>query len=262
MSPAEVAPSEDEEYARESMKLPVDKHDQIGPPTTPVTDEKNINQSNSTHLPSSSVSLVELSESTKKLINSLSQQGLSGVLPGPKEGKEEVVVDLGDQTPATTVSAVQSPVTETFTQRLPKAEKKPVKFTVRKVSRDTINTSGDVKNGPRQYAYGNLLSNQHPHEKKPLTKSEQLQRSQTKYDGYAVRVEKINKEIEFLTNLLPPYNVEIDYATRNKIARAIEKLKSKQDELQKKKYSIGITLSRLWRDHDERELWVRAKSNQ
>lgn len=261
MSPTEVTPSEGKDCARDSTKLPVEKHDQIGVPTTPAIDERLSNQSNKIHLPSSSVSLVELSESTKNLINSLSQQGLSGVLPGSKESEGELVVDLGDKT-ATTVSAVQSPITETFTQQLPKAEKKPVKFTVRKVSRDTINTSGDVKNGPRQYSYGNMLQNQPHHEKKPLTKSEQLQRSQTKYDGYAVRVEKINKEIEFLTNLLPPYNVEIDYATRNKIARAIEKLKSKQDELQKKKYSIGITLSRLWRDHDERELWVRAKSNQ
>ncbi|QRG37766.1 hypothetical protein FDK38_002149 [Candidozyma auris] len=243
------------------------------PPQTPTVETSKAAEIG--HSPSGSVSSVESSESTKKLIHSLSKQGLSGVLPGAENSKKNdeksknedtPYLNSGASTPATDVSAVQSPLSDTFPvnggQGLPK-ERKPVKFTVRKVSRETINTSAtSSSSGQRQYSYGNLPENQEPKERKPLTKNEQLQRSQNKYDSYAVRIEKINKEIDFLTNLLPPYNVEIDYATRNKIARAIEKLKMKQDEIEKKKYSLGITLSRLWREHDERELWVRSVSNQ
>ncbi|KAK8441466.1 hypothetical protein ACI3LY_000228 [Candidozyma auris] len=248
------------------------------PPQTPTVESSQAAEIG--HSPSGSVSSVESSESTKKLIHSLSKQGLSGVLPGAENSKKNDEksndekskiedtpnLNSGASTPATDVSAVQSPLSDTFPvnggQGLPK-ERKPVKFTVRKVSRETINTSAtSSSSGQRQYSYGNLPENQEPKERKPLTKNEQLQRSQNKYDSYAVRIEKINKEIDFLTNLLPPYNVEIDYATRNKIARAIEKLKMKQDEIEKKKYSLGITLSRLWREHDERELWVRSVSNQ
>ncbi|PSK39219.1 hypothetical protein C7M61_001822 [Candidozyma pseudohaemuli] len=253
----------------ERMMEPQDKTnvDDEGKPIdiTPVADHtKPTTDLGSAHLPSGSISLVELSELTKRLINSLSLQALSGSLPIADLNRQEAekIVESSPNTSATS-SAVQSPDSETFSQRLPKLDKKkPVKFTVRKVSRDTINTSAGTNNGQRQYSYGNTIDRLEPKEKKPLSKNEQLQRSQAKYDGYAVRVEKINKEIEFLSNLLPPYNVEIDYSTRNKIARAIEKLKTKQDEIQKKKYSLGITLSRLWREHDERELWVRAKSNQ
>lgn len=274
MSPAEVISSDVNGETSPNMPQTTkfDKKDQETP-STPVTEAPPLEGvGEKSHLPTGSVSSVELSESTKKLINSLSMQGLSGALPAEDDkeaapqtsGLTVQPIDLGASTPATDVSAVQSPLSDTFptTQRLPKQDKKPVKFTVRKVSRDTINTSGNSSNGQRQYSYGNLPQNQEPKERKPLTKNEQLQRSQSKYDLYAVRVEKINKEIDFLTNLLPPYNVEIDYATRNKIARAIEKLKMKQDEIQKKKYSLGITLSRLWREHDERELWVRSVSNQ
>lgn len=232
--------------------------------TIPVTNHtKTTKDLESAHLPSGSISLVELSESTKRLINSLSLQALSGSLPVADLNTQVAEKNVeGSPTTMTTHSAIPSPDSETFSQRLPKLDKKPVKFTVRKVSRDTINTSAGINNGQRQYSYGNTIDRLEPKERKPLSKNEQLQRSQAKYDGYAVRVEKINKEIEFLSNLLPPYNVEIDYSTRNKIAKAIEKLKTKQDEIQKKKYSLGITLSRLWREHDERELWVRAKSNQ
>lgn len=88
-----------------------------------------------------------------------------------------------------------------------------------------------------------------------------LAASQEKYDLYSSRIEKINKEIDFLNNLLPPYNVEIDYTTRTKIVRAIEKLRTKQDELSKKKYSLGITISRLWREQDAGTMWVRSVSN-
>lgn len=89
-----------------------------------------------------------------------------------------------------------------------------------------------------------------------------IKETQQKYDICQSKVAKIEKEIQFLTNLLPPYNVEIDYPTRVKIGRAIEKLQMKQDELDKTKYSLGIQLSRLWRDHEDGDLWVRSVTNQ
>lgn len=81
---------------------------------------------------------------------------------------------------------------------------------------------------------------------------------QRDYDNYNLRIEKINKEIDFLLGLLPPYNVEIDYKTRTKVNNAIEKLKNKQDELEKKKYDLGIVILRQWRNLDEGDLWVRS----
>ncbi|KAG2736969.1 hypothetical protein G9P44_001059 [Scheffersomyces stipitis] len=89
---------------------------------------------------------------------------------------------------------------------------------------------------------------------------EKLNKAQHKYDSYENRIRKIDKEIEFLTKLLPPYNVEIDYATRTKITKAVEKLRMKQDEIEKKKYSLGITISRLWRGHEGTDIWVRSFS--
>ncbi|KAG7192797.1 uncharacterized protein KQ657_001252 [Scheffersomyces spartinae] len=89
-----------------------------------------------------------------------------------------------------------------------------------------------------------------------------IKETQQKYDIFLSKIVKIEKEIHFLTNLLPPYNVEIDYPTRVKISRAIEKLQMKQDELDKNKYSLGIQLSRLWRDHEDGDLWVRSVTNQ
>lgn len=159
--------------------------------------------------------------------------------------------------------ALGSPNTSSFP--LPKEDKKPVKFTVRKVSQNTITTpnSHHLQRRTREYAYGNLPQNrQAAQERKTLTKSEQLQQYQAKYDLHVLKISKINKEIDFLTNLLPPYNVEVDYNTRTKITRAIEKLRGKQDEIEKKKYSLGITISRLWREHDDSEIWVRSVSNQ
>lgn len=166
-------------------------------------------------------------------------------------------------TPAASSPVAGSPSTSHAT--LPKADKKPVKFTVRKVSRDTITTpnSGRLDPKVKEYAYGNLPQNKDKVQpKRTLTKTEQLETSQAKYDLYTAKIAKINKEIDFLTNLLPPYNVEIDYNTRTKITRAIEKLRAKQDEIEKKKYTLGITISRLWREHDNSEIWVRSVSNQ
>jgi hypothetical protein len=161
---------------------------------------------------------------------------------------------------------------------LPKSgvKRKPIKFTVRKVSHEPVNTpSSDLSSlrdkGPsRQNSSSKSHDHHHHHshhnlhsrqlsESKPMTKA--LAASQEKYDLYSSRIEKINKEIDFLNNLLPPYNVEIDYTTRTKIVRAIEKLRTKQDELSKKKYSLGITISRLWREQDAGTMWVRSVSN-
>lgn len=147
------------------------------------------------------------------------------------------------------------PKEQTHTLPLPKnSNKKPIKFTVRKVSHEPIKISN--KTNERQFSQG----------KKQVVEShkayEQIKATQLKYDQYVTRIGKIDKEIDFLVKLLPPYNVEIDYATRTKITKAIEKLKMKQDELDKKKYSLGITISRLWRDNSDSDIWVRSVSNQ
>lgn len=147
------------------------------------------------------------------------------------------------------------PKEQTHTLPLPKnSNKKPIKFTVRKVSHEPIKISN--KTNERQFSQG----------KKQVVEShkayEQIKATQLKYDQYVTRIGKIDKEIDFLVKLLPPYNVEIDYSTRTKITKAIEKLKMKQDELDKKKYSLGITISRLWRDNSDSDIWVRSVSNQ
>lgn len=181
--------------------------------------------------PPSPVSSVLLSESTKELIHSLSTQQIA-----PSLNAEGVI-------PETTNTALPKPK---------QTDKKPIKFTVRKVSRDTVN----VDRGRKNYLYGNLAENRN----KP--NSLQLQHTQARFDMYETKIDKIDKEIAFLTNLLPPFNVEIDYATRNKITHAIEKLRTKKDEVEKKRYHLGITLSRLWREHDNNEIFVRSVSNQ
>lgn len=116
--------------------------------------------------------------------------------------------------------------------------KKPIKFKVRKVTHDGEKVEGQISDN-----------------KKKLLKNVQLQ-----YDQTVNKINKINKEINFLKKLLPPHNVEVDYQTRSKINRAIEKLGMKIDELDKKKYGLGITLSRLWRDFDDSDIWVRSVS--
>lgn len=206
------------------------------------------------HSPSGSISSVSSSESTEKLIKSLSMGKLA-----TNKGPDEPAVEPFTVSPIQpTFSAVSAP--------LPKANNtpKPVKFTVRKVSRDTIalpESGAANQSKQRTYAYGNIPENREKaNDRKSLDKGSQLQANQAKYDQYAARIEKINKEVNFLTNLLPPYNVEIDYVTRTKITKAIEKLRMKQDEIEKKKYSLGISISRLWREHDESEIFVRSVS--
>lgn len=148
----------------------------------------------------------------------------------------------------------ETPKEQTHTLPLPKnSTKKPIKFTVRKVSHEPIkfnNKTNGMQIKSRKEGVESQKTLQH------------IKASQLKYDQYVTRINKINKEIEFLIKLLPPYNVEVDYATRNKITKAIEKLKMKQDELDKKKYSLGITISRLWRENNDSDIWVRSVSNQ
>lgn len=206
------------------------------------------------HSPSGSISSVSSSESTEKLIKSLSM------------GKLDINKDPdGPAVEPFTVSPIQ-PTLPTASAPLPRANStpKPVKFTVRKVSRDTIalpESGAASQSKQRTYAYGNIPENREKaKDRKNSEKVSQLQTNQAKYDQYAARIEKINKEVNFLTNLLPPYNVEIDYVTRTKITKAIEKLRMKQDEIEKKKYSLGISISRLWREHDESEIFVRSVS--
>lgn len=117
-------------------------------------------------------------------------------------------------------------------------DKKPIKFKVRRITHD-----------------GDKVEERNNDNKKKLLKNVQLQ-----YDQHVNKINKINKEIDFLNKLLPPHNVEVDYQTRVKINKAVEKLKLKIDELDKKKYSLGITLSRLWRDFDDSDIWVRSVS--
>lgn len=248
----------DNEHETEIMvKSPAETPDSanIELPHTPVQPASSIGSGTS---PASSVLS---SESTERLIKSLSMGRLAQKplepqsVPHGMNGGEGV--HLGKVTNASVLAEADA---------LPRSEKKPIKFTVRKVSRDTIKIpdgSSAKANSPREYAYGNLPENRGKvHERKASDKASQLQHSQAKYDSYTARIEKISKEIDFLTNLLPPFNVEIDYATRTKITRAIERLQMKKDEVEKKKYSIGITISRLWREHDENEIWVRSVSKQ
>ncbi|RCK64502.1 hypothetical protein Cantr_00350 [Candida viswanathii] len=169
--------------------------------------------------------------------------------------------------------------------------KKAVKFTVRKVSHETIispSSSPNLSNvastaaaagaGGKQRTSSHSRSHSHPEmgtttfTAKTVASSSsssmanetnqqemaKLQKAQHKYEQYDARITKIEKEINFLTQLLPPYNVEVDYNTRVKITKAIEKLRMKQDEVDKKKYDLGITISRLWRNLDDgSNIWVR-----
>ncbi|KAK6872075.1 hypothetical protein K6H11_003217 [Candida tropicalis] len=174
--------------------------------------------------------------------------------------------------------------------------KKAVKFTVRKVSHEAIisptsspNLAGNGGNGggvgagfgksprvashsrshshpemgasnknmspPTSFIAQTVSSTEDERHKQELIK---LEKAQAKYEQYGARITKIDKEINFLTQLLPPYNVEVDYNTRVKITKAIEKLRMKQDEIDKRKYDLGITISRLWRHLDDgSNIWVR-----
>lgn len=192
----------------------------------------------------SSISSITSTGSTEKLIKSLSKEHLP---QAPENGGLSTPVLSGIPEANRTFSP-----NSTLSDGSPK--KKPIKFTVRKVSHGAIKSP---------VLESSNSANQQKHPKKvPLNMSEHLKATQAKYDQYVARIAKIDKEIAFLSNLLPPHNVEVDYATRTKITRAIEKLRMKQDEIEKKKYGVGITISRLWREHDDSDIWVRSVSNQ
>ncbi|CCE81790.1 Piso0_002462 [Millerozyma farinosa CBS 7064] len=177
----------------------------------------------------SSISSINSNSSTGKLIRDLSEER--------KQLEEHKEDDMS-----------KSESTHTLT--LPK--KKAIKFTVRKVSHESIKVHKTSEPKFEKEAVETAETKK---------QKEQLKAAQLKYDQYSSRIAKIEKEIGFLTRLLPPFNVEVDYVTRNKIGRAIEKLRMKQDELDKKKYGLGITISRLWRDNSDTEIWVRSVSN-
>lgn len=213
----------------------------------------------------SSLSSIASNTSTDRLIHSLSTTKLHQATESPTKITpinatpinatpiQSTTTTIDEKIPApiipqtVTVEPPTTPTTEFVTSptsSTPKV-KKGLKFTVRKVSRELPDTT-----------YKPL-----PELKDVTREQEKLELVQAKYEQYETRIVKIEKEIEFLSNLLPPYNVEIDYATRTKISRAIEKLRMKQDELDRKKYGLGITISRLWREHDDSDIWVRSFSN-
>lgn len=208
--------------------------------------------------PAASLSSVLSSESTKNLIHSLSMANLDS--KGTK-GSNGSVAAVNLDTIVTPILPQVAPTEQPLP--LPKLaeNKKPIKFTVRKVSReDNVTIPSRSLPKARPYAYGNLPENRKKAAERRSGDST-LQKNQEKFDLYVKRLDKIDKEIDFLLNLLPPYNVEIDYATRSKITRAVEKLRMKRDEIEKKKYSLGMSISRMWRDYDDNETWVRSVSN-
>lgn len=227
----------------------------------------------------SSLSSIGSNSSTGKLIKSLSTDHL----------KKDDTITIQPLTPPLSENTnhnqmspsasdeTSKPVKPTLNNNNNNNNKKPIKFTVRKVSHEPIK-SPSVENG-------NFKPYEKEHHGKSRTTSSssqgattvttvkagndkeeetfirinnQLDQTQAHFDQYHSRIIKIDKEIAFLTNLLPPYYVEIDYATRIKINKAIEKLRLKKDEIEKKKYSLGITLSRLSRELDESAIWVRS----
>lgn len=238
------------------------------------------------HRKTLSISSISSDESTRDLIESL---GSDAKIRGRQETL--IALEANDRTfePSDTVSSGHGIDTTTMLPSEPSAPptadspvatlanakpsnvnannpKKPIKFTVRKVSHDYV-TSPEPNHPTSRNVSGNRPTSEA--NGSPTAESlaaAQLQRnvaqSQHRYDQYSRKIEKIEKEIDFLRNLLPPFNVEIDYATRNKITNAVEKLKMKQDELEKKKYSLGISISRLWRSMDDNEIWVRSMGKQ
>ncbi|GEQ72719.1 hypothetical protein JCM33374_g6406 [Metschnikowia sp. JCM 33374] len=209
--------------------------------------------------PTDSTSSLSSSDSTHKLINNLSENGL-GVVDKQTSALEEKIPNSDIRSSLQSADTTNSRGVQISEQN---EVKKPIKFTVRKVSREGIASPGEKRGNkkPVSHRYGNLPENQDKIVvRKPGDRESQLKHNQAKYDQYVTRIEKIDKEIRFLTTLLPPYNVEIDYSTRTKITRAIEKLGSKKDEVEKKKYELGMSISRFWREFDENNTWVRSVS--
>jgi len=237
--------------------------------------EKSLNlsvENENSHKRTTSISSVSSSgslESTEKLIASLSKTNLNEIAKendARDEGDAQNKTETKDEKVATEqspplVSESGVPDKETVGDKKKSGDgglnvtkqRKAIKFTVRKVSCDSIEspqTSPNPDSAPSRNSSSTFQS-------RVPKDVEKLRLAKHKYESYSKRIVKIEKEIQFLTNLLPPYNVEIDYATRVKILNAIDKLKMKQDEVEKKKYDTGIIVSRLWRVQDESDLWVR-----
>ncbi|CUM65171.1 uncharacterized protein PRCAT00002799001 [Priceomyces carsonii] len=239
----------------------------------PNSTNKGNGQQKISHSPSSSISSVNSDSSTGKLIESLSIHKLSKHLDNKPDDKSvdnknadkvekleklELPKEQGNsKSPDNLKENKTQQTSDNHKIRLPKNEKhKAIKFTVRKVSHEPINSPPLGKNA--------IVSPANAGSQDVEVKSQNIEHlisSQTRYDHYTKKIAKIDKEIDFLTNLLPPYNVEIDYPTRTKITAAIRKLRMKQDELENKKYKLGINISRLWREQDENNIWVRSVSN-
>lgn len=203
----------------------------------------------------SSISSIGSDSSTDALIRSLSTVNLLDKVDKRVEKTVKKIEGLSGITAVpTTISekseGIVSPETPVVSNGIksPQLPKKAVKFTVRKVSHESTKTSNS-----RAVKSGNA----------DQKKLDQLRRSQGKYDHYNSKINKIEKEINFLQNLLlPPQNYDVDFSTRNKIASAIVKLNNKKEEVEKKKYNIGISISRLWRFQDESDIWVRGFDKQ
>ncbi|KAL7666794.1 BHLH domain-containing protein [[Candida] zeylanoides] len=238
------------------------------------------------HRKALSISSISSDESTRDLIESL---GSDAKIRGRQEtlialeandrtfepsnpASSEHDIDTTTVIPSEPIAlpAADSPVVALAIAKLSQVNannsKKPIKFTVRKVSHDFVTSPEPNHPTSRNVSGHRSTSDANGSPTAESIAAAQLQRnvaqSQHKYDQYSKKIEKIEKEIDFLRNLLPPFNVEIDYATRNKISNAVEKLKMKQDELEKKKYSLGISISRLWRSMDDNEIWVRSMGKQ
>ncbi|KAI5961637.1 uncharacterized protein KGF55_003954 [Candida pseudojiufengensis] len=272
--------------------------------TNNILDEINTSITSHTKSPSiSSISSIETNTSTDKLIHSLSSTKLNK--DEPTGTNTNSTKDTTTNTTTTLETTSNRPALATTNDNKPNKipqsvasktnfyndlnqknqqqtqlpqKKKPIKFTVRKVSHEPINitspslsssnsspstsrnttpTSTTFKNHSTK---SNTTTNSAPHQQNDpsITNSEKLKKSQQKYDQYEHKIIKIEKEIEFLKKLLPPFNVEINYETRIKINKAIEKLNSKKEEIIMKKYKLGILISRIWRNYEENsEIWVR-----
>ncbi|KGQ91113.1 hypothetical protein MEU_03118 [Candida albicans P37005] len=174
----------------------------------------------------------------------------------PKKIKKFTVRKISNPEAITSPTSSPNPSKEPLRQ--PKFSPTNTKFNVTPHVSPIVSYSENKSQGQSQSRKSSVNSNGDSQEHKHQQELHKLRKIEEKYDQYELRIEKIDKEIAYLKKLLPPYNVQIDYNTRVKINKAIEKLSMKKDEIDKKKYDLGITISRLWRNlGDGKEIWVR-----
>lgn len=183
----------------------------------------------------------------------------NGSIPLPKKIKKFTVRKISN--PESITSPTSSPNINKELPRQTKFSPTNTKFNVTPRVSPVVSYSENKNShqqGQSQSRKSSVNSNGDSQEHKHQQELHKLRKIEEKYDQYEFRIEKIDKEIAYLKKLLPPYNVQIDYNTRVKINKAIEKLTMKKDEIDKKKYDLGITISRLWRNlGDGKEIWVR-----